>query len=295
MTNQISSADWMNNKTHLCFPSSETHQDSLICSAKDECSMKGTLLPLLIEVTWPVWLRASLYFIGLLYSFIAVFIVADIFMCSIDSISSKTRTVFITGPDGNQESIQIPVWNGAVANLVLMSLGPRVAPEILLSLVGIVGNGFQQDKIGPSLIVGSGAFNLFVISAISVLVIPKGETRKIEKYSVFIINMFFCVVAYLWLLVILVLITPNKVDVWEAVLTLFFIPVMVYLSWVAERGWLDTLFCQRNSIKVNILNQSPDFYAILASRMVGRSEEKSRKILLEIYALLSQKYFSIFR
>ena len=33
--------------------------------------------------------------------------------------------------------------------------------------------------------------------------------------------------------------------------------------------------------------QSPDFYAILPSRMVGRSEEKSRKILMEIPALLS--------
>ena len=35
--------------------------------------------------------------------------------------------------------------------------------------------------------------------------------------------------------------------------------------------------------------QSPDFYAILASRMVGRIEEKSRKIVSEIHALLLQK------
>ena len=250
MANQSMLDDWTSNKTHLCFPASETGQENLICGAKDECSMKGTLLPLMIEFTWPVWLRASLYFIGLLYSFIAVFIVADIFMCSIDSITSKTREVFITGPDGKQKAIQIPVWNGAVANLVLMSLGPRVAPEILLSLIGIILNGFQQDKIGPSLIVGSGAFNLFVISAISVLVIPEGETRKIKKYSVFIINMFFSIVAYIWLLVILVLNTPSKVDVWEAVMTLFFIPVMVTLSWVAEKGWLDTIFCQGNNNKV---------------------------------------------
>ena len=250
MATQNISDDWLSNKTHLCFPSGEPSQDSVFCGPKDECSIKGTLLPLFIEFTWPVWLRASLYFVGLLYSFIAVFIVADIFMCSIDSITSKTREVFITDPSGKQKAIQIPVWNGAVANLVLMSLGPRVAPEILLSLIGIIGNGFQQDKIGPSLIVGSGAFNLFVISAISVLVIPDGETRKIKKYSVFIINMFFSIVGYLWLLVILVLNTPNKVDVWEAVLTLLFIPVMVTLSWVAEKGWLDTLFCQRNSNKV---------------------------------------------
>ena len=94
--------------------------------------------------------------------------------------------------------IDVPIWNGTVANIVLMSLGglanltispydddhlyvllgPRSAPEILLSIVGILGNGFQQDELGPSLIVGSGAFNLLIISAISVVVIPSGETRQ---------------------------------------------------------------------------------------------------------------------
>ena len=44
-------------------------------------------------MTWPLWLRIGLYLIGLLYSFVAVFIVADIFMCSIDSITSTTRQV----------------------------------------------------------------------------------------------------------------------------------------------------------------------------------------------------------
>lgn len=110
--------------------------------------------------------RIALYFIGMLYSFIGVFIVADIFMCSIDSISSTTRKVTVSGPNGEQEVIEVPVWNGTIANIVLMSLGPRSAPEILLSIVGIVFNGYKQDELGPSLIVGSGAFNLLVISAI---------------------------------------------------------------------------------------------------------------------------------
>ena len=104
--------------------------------------------------------------IGLLYSFLGVFIVADIFMCSIDSITSTTKKVTISGANGEQEEIEVPVWNGTVANLILMSLGPRSAPEILLAIVGIVFSGFTQDELGPSLIVGSGAFNLLVISAI---------------------------------------------------------------------------------------------------------------------------------
>ena len=46
----------------------------------------------------------------------------------------------------------------------------RSAPEILLAIVGIVANGFQQDSLGPSLIVGSGAFNLLFLSAIRCVV-----------------------------------------------------------------------------------------------------------------------------
>ena len=250
---------WVDNVTHLCYREefNLTHE-SHWCGPKDECSQKGMILPIFNEVTWPVWLRIVLYFGGLLYSFVAVFIVADIFMCSIDSITSKTKEIIVSGENGEQETIEVPVWNGTVANLVLMSLGPRSAPEILLSIVGIMGNGFQQDALGPSLIVGSGAFNLLVISAISVAVIPDGETRRIETFSVFCVTMIFSIFAYLWLLIILVLNSRNKVEVWEAAATLCFIPLVILTSWMAEKGWLDWLFCQNKNNKVEEGGKSPN-------------------------------------
>ena len=64
--------------------------------------------------------------------------------------------------------------------------------------------------------------------------------------------MFFSIFAYLWLMVILVLNTENKVEVWEAAITLCFVPVVVLLSWMAEKGWMDTLLCQTRSDKVKI-------------------------------------------
>ena len=238
--------------THLCFKEEVniSHETSW-CGPKDECLQKGMILPIFNEVTWPIWLRIVLYFIGLLYSFVAVFIVADIFMCSIDSITSKTKEITVSGENGQPEVVDVPVWNGTVANIVLMSLGPRSAPEILLSIVGIMGNGFQQDALGPSLIVGSGAFNLLVISAISIMVIPDGETRRIETFSVFCVTMIFSVFAYIWLLIILVLNSRDRVEVWEAVATLCFIPIVVFCSWSAEKGWLDWLFCQNKNNKVS--------------------------------------------
>ena len=75
-------------------------------------------------------------------------------------------------------------------------------------------------------------------------VIPEGETRRIQTFSVFIVTMFFSIFAYIWLLIILVASSPAKVEVWEAGAPLAFIPVIILVSFVAEKGWLDWLFCQ---------------------------------------------------
>ena len=75
---------------------------------------------------------------------------------------------FVPGP----EVIEVPVWNGTVANLTLMALGSS-APEILLSVIEIVGNNMEAGELGPGTIVGSAAFNLLCISAVCVAGVPK--------------------------------------------------------------------------------------------------------------------------
>lgn len=63
------------------------------------CADRGLLLPLWSEYTWPVEVRALLYLMGLLYCFLGVAIIADIFMGSIEKITSKTRKVRKGGTD----------------------------------------------------------------------------------------------------------------------------------------------------------------------------------------------------
>ncbi|KAI8797521.1 sodium/calcium exchanger 1, partial [Biomphalaria glabrata] len=72
------------------------------------------------------------------------------------------------------------VWNDTVANLSLMALGTS-APEILLSVIEIVGNNMESGELGPGTIVGSAAFNLLFISAICIYCIPDGEIRRIAS------------------------------------------------------------------------------------------------------------------
>ncbi|GFN83165.1 sodium-calcium exchanger 1 [Plakobranchus ocellatus] len=81
------------------------------------------------------------------------------------------------------ERVKCKVWNDTVANLSLLALGTS-APEILLSVIEIVGNNFESGSLGPGTIVGSAAFNLLFISAICIYAIPEGEIRRIASVKV---------------------------------------------------------------------------------------------------------------
>ena len=181
----ISNGTWTENKTALCWQHDEddsgTQYESQ-CGEIDKCSSGiGIILPLFFEGTWPREARATLYLIGLLYSFLGVQIIADVFMCSIEKITSKTKQIHIaSSKEDEPEVIEVPVWNGTVANLTLMALGSS-APEILLSCIEIVKNTFEAGELGPGTIVGSAAFNLLVISAVCIIGIPQGETRRINQ------------------------------------------------------------------------------------------------------------------
>merc|ERR1719326_105957 len=136
--------------------------------------------------------------------------------------------------------VTVYVWNDTVANLTLMALGSS-APEILLSVIELVlKNNFFSGELGPSTIVGSAAFNLLVITAVCVVSIDPGEIRKIKDTSVFAVTASFSVFAYVWLIVILQLTTPEKVSVWEGVVTFLFFPILVILAYVADRGFFSS-------------------------------------------------------
>ena len=213
----------------------------------------------------------------MIYSFLAIFMVADIFMCSIESITSATKKVTVATADGGSKIIDVPVWNGSLANILLMSLGPRSAPEILLtiigrenkyilrfikyeasflenfclqsfdsvifSLLGIAQNGFRNDDLGPNLIVGSGVFNNMVIAAISICSIPFNEVRKITNMSMFLTTAFFSLFAYTWLMIILSVSSPQRVEVWEAGVTLGLFPLLCLVTFIVEKKYISSLLC----------------------------------------------------
>lgn len=209
------------------------------CSKAEQCS-KGVVLPVW-EPRNPSFgdkvARATVYFVALVYMFLGVSIIADRFMASIEVITSQEKEITIKKPNGETTTTTVRIWNETVSNLTLMALGSS-APEILLSVIEVVGHGFNAGALGPSTIVGSAAFNMFVIIGICVYVVPDGETRKVKHLRVFFVTATWSIFAYIWLYLILSVISPGVVQVWEGLLTFLFFPICVVFAWVADRRLL---------------------------------------------------------
>ncbi|XP_035214860.1 sodium/calcium exchanger 3-like isoform X2 [Stegodyphus dumicola] len=181
--------------------------------------------------------RGIVYFVALAYLFVGVSIVADRFMASIEVITSKEKEVVIKKPNGETQNISVRIWNETVSNLTLMALGSS-APEILLSIIEVYAQDFEAGELGPGTIVGSAAFNMFVIIGICVWSVPTTENRKIKHLRVFFVTMTWSVFAYIWLYLILTLFSPGVIDVWEGLVTFMFFPATVLTAYIADRQFL---------------------------------------------------------
>ncbi|XP_028329678.1 solute carrier family 8 member 4b isoform X3 [Gouania willdenowi] len=210
------------------------------CTASGDPCQEGVVLPVWNPQNPSVGdkvARAIVYFVALFYMFLGMSIIADRFMSSIEVITSQEKEITIKRPNGETTTATVRIWNETVSNLTLMALGSS-APEILLSVIEVCGHGFEAGSLGPSTIVGSAAFNMFVIIALCVWVVPDGETRKIKHLRVFFVTAAWSIFAYIWLYLILSVFSPGEVEVWEAVLTFLCFPLCVVQAWVADRRLL---------------------------------------------------------
>nr|XP_019598314.1 PREDICTED: sodium/calcium exchanger 1 isoform X6 [Rhinolophus sinicus] len=230
--------------SHVDHISAETEMeveanDTGECTGSYYCK-KGVILPIW-EPQDPSFgdkiARATVYFVAMVYMFLGVSIIADRFMSSIEVITSQEKEITIKKPNGETTKTTVRIWNETVSNLTLMALGSS-APEILLSVIEVCGHNFTAGDLGPSTIVGSAAFNMFIIIALCVYVVPDGETRKIKHLRVFFVTAAWSIFAYTWLYIILSVISPGVVEVWEGLLTFFFFPICVVFAWVADRRLL---------------------------------------------------------
>jgi solute carrier family 8 (sodium/calcium exchanger) len=196
----------------------------------------------------PVGVLAFAYFMALAYLFLGISIIAEVFMAGIEQITSQTIKVTVKKQDGTEVEKVVLLWNATVANLSLMALGSS-APEILLAVLETVSTlGGCPGELGASTIVGSAAFNLLVISGLSILAVTEendvedprhkkveGKVRGIKKINdmgVFTLSSAASIWAYLWLWIVLM---DQNVEVWEAWVTFGSFLVLVVACYAADR------------------------------------------------------------
>jgi solute carrier family 8 (sodium/calcium exchanger) len=179
------------------------------------------------------------YFVFLFYLFLGISISADIFMEAIEVITSTTVMEELWDPEAERTyTIDRKVWNPTLANLTLMAFGSS-APEIILSVLEALKDlGKPAGELGPSTIVGSAAFNLLIISAVSVLAVgtkEDPEVKKIDDVGVFLTTASFSVFAYIWLYLCLVVNTHGEVTFEEALWTCGFFFILLILAFSADK------------------------------------------------------------
>lgn len=178
--------------------------------------------------------RGTVYIAAMLYLFVGLAYLADLFMASIEMITSIKKEIRVKNEQGEEETVVVRIWNQTVANLTLIALG-CAAPEILLSIIEIIQHGFIAEELGPSETVASASFNLFVIIGVCIWIIPSNEVRRVKHLPVFLVTASFCIFAYVWLLAITTFISPGIVEVWEALLTVALFPLTVFAGYIADK------------------------------------------------------------
>jgi len=183
----------------------------------------------------PAWLMGLAYLIFMGWLFMGIAISADIFMEAIEVITAKTSFIDVFDPESNQMvKVEVNVWNPTMANLTLMAFGSS-APEIILSVIEALKDlGKPAGDLGPSTIVGSAAFNLLVISGVSIYAVGP-DVKKIDDVGVFFTTSVFSVFAYIWMYLCLQVYTPERVTIAEANWTFGYFFILLVLAFSADK------------------------------------------------------------
>lgn len=215
----------------------QNHTKGFITLYEDVCFQSWLLVP--GQLLWSDWTQGCLYVCAILYMFVGIAIAADSFMMSIEMITSKKRIIYTYDRITQQRvAKEVFVWNETISNLTLMALGSS-APEILISVfetLATLSDTKPKESLGLFTIIGSASYNMIFITAICVMVLPAGTSKKINEFGVFLITSFWSVFAYCWLLFVIRYNSPNVIELWEAVLTLLFFPALVISAWMQDRS-----------------------------------------------------------
>merc|ERR1711892_529053 len=170
--------------------------------------------------------RGVIYFCILLYLLLGVAIYMNKMMESIETMTSLMKKFSVPDPEtGESQVVIVKIWNQAVANMFMVLASS--SPVICLCIADIFAKGFRAGHLGPFTIMGTSAFNLFVVVGIAITAVPRGQVRKANNLLVSILLAVFSFILYTWVYFQVGVISYGKIEVWEAFINIILFVVIL--------------------------------------------------------------------
>ena len=201
------------------------------CSSSGPCQ-DGLILA--YPTNLPIQMRAVISGIALAYLLLGVSIITDRIVAATEFMANHQKSETVIMRDGNPKIIKTSVWHPVISGLTFEAIG-TTSPEILIPLIEMFKTHFQGNKLGPSLIVGSGAYHLFIVTAVCLFSVRESSGKPIKDLHLFFSTASFALLAYLSVFIFLDVVTPKTIDIWEAAVTLMMYPTMVLTCWLIAR------------------------------------------------------------
>jgi len=124
-----------------------------------------------------------------------------------------------------------PRWNSQMANVTLLAIGMS-APEICMCFFStFIEVDGKPNPLGPMVMMGTSSFNLLLVAGISILY--GAGVKRLYDITAFLVTGAFATIGFIWLFVILLISTPGKIEMWEAIVTLVMYPLLVFAVWLS--------------------------------------------------------------
>ena len=126
--------------------------------------------------------RGVVYLFALIYFLLGIFVFMNKLMESLETVTSLMKRKAVADAETGTTTVIIErVFSKNLANILLL-LGSSF-PLIFLCIIECLGRGFMSGDIGPSTLLGSSAFNTFVV--IGIIVSTSGQVKKSRMCGVF--------------------------------------------------------------------------------------------------------------
>merc|ERR1712013_401938 len=205
--------------------------------------------------------RGVVYLFALLYFLLGIFVFMNKQMESLETVTSLMKRKTVADAETGTTTVIIErVFSKNIANIILL-LGSS-SPLIILCIVELFGRVFKSGDMGPSTLLGSSAFNTFVV--IGIMVSTSGQVKKVDNGWGLLAAMIGLNLVYQWLKSAVSEISYGRIDMWEAIVTIILCIIIIIAVVIV--------------IQISNTSTTAEFVTFLAARK-HKKQKTMRKIL----------------